>query len=255
MRIDGALGLLPVGRQAFRSRWLIRAGIILSAAFHGIAILAMFAHGQHSSDVVNGGFLKVIPVELVAASDEAPRTDAAPQKASISPPAKAAAPVSPDQAAPQFEMHMFSKTLPKPLARQAKLAPFQSLGEPRDQQHAEAESEYADSRSTTNGDSVKALFNPDAVRKQIARCWRLIPGDQKTHVSVSLVLTIAGAIEEPPQTTIPTGEGTAPAILQAIRHAIYTCAPYKLPTDSFNEWHHITLSLDFADTQAGYSDK
>jgi len=65
-------------------------------------------------------------------------------------------------------------------------------------------------------------------------------------VSYELFLNRDGSVAQPPQLTADSAAAAAGdpymrAAAEAARRAIYTCAPYTLPADRYNQWHDVTF--------------
>jgi hypothetical protein len=89
----------------------------------------------------------------------------------------------------------------------------------------------------------------DALRNQIAQCWSPpvgAPHPEQLIVSFELFLNPDGTVAQPPQLmgSSSSGDPFMRAAAEAARRAIYTCAPYKLPTDRYSQWRDITLNFD-----------
>jgi outer membrane biosynthesis protein TonB len=87
----------------------------------------------------------------------------------------------------------------------------------------------------------------DALRSQIQPCWSPpvgAPHPERLVVSFDLFLNPDGSVAQPPQLTGDSETAVArdsfvKAAADAARRAIYTCAPYKLPADRYQEWREI----------------
>lgn len=92
----------------------------------------------------------------------------------------------------------------------------------------------------------------DALRNQIAQCWSPpvgAPHPDQLIVSFELYLNPDGSVAQPPQlagssVAAASGDPFMRAAAEAARRAIYTCAPYRLPADRYNQWRDITLNFD-----------
>jgi outer membrane biosynthesis protein TonB len=88
----------------------------------------------------------------------------------------------------------------------------------------------------------------DALRSQIQPCWSPpvgAPHPERLVVTFHLFLNPDGSVAQPPQLTGDSESEVArdpffQAAAEAARRAIYTCAPYKLPADQYQEWREIT---------------
>jgi outer membrane biosynthesis protein TonB len=92
----------------------------------------------------------------------------------------------------------------------------------------------------------------DALRSQIQPCWNPpvgAPHPERLIVSFDLVLNPDGSVAQPPQltgdsTTAAHRDSFVEAAAEAARRAIYTCAPYKLPADRYQEWRESVFTFD-----------
>jgi len=87
----------------------------------------------------------------------------------------------------------------------------------------------------------------DALRSQVQPCWSPpvgAPHPERLVVSFDLFLNSDGSVAQPPQLTADSQTAVArdpfvKAAADAARRAIYTCSPYKLPADRYQEWREI----------------
>jgi outer membrane biosynthesis protein TonB len=87
----------------------------------------------------------------------------------------------------------------------------------------------------------------DALRSQIQPCWSPpvgAPHPERLVVSFDLFLNPDGSVAQPPQLTGDSASAASrdpfvQAAAEAARRAIYTCAPFKLPADRYQEWREI----------------
>jgi hypothetical protein len=68
-------------------------------------------------------------------------------------------------------------------------------------------------------------------------------------VQFDMFLKPDGSVAQPPQLSAESESAAAHdsftrAAAEAALRAIYTCAPYKLPADRYNQWQEITLNFD-----------
>jgi outer membrane biosynthesis protein TonB len=92
----------------------------------------------------------------------------------------------------------------------------------------------------------------DSLRNQIQQCWSPpvgAPHPEELVVQFDLFLKPDGSVAQPPQLSAESESAAAHdsftrAAAEAARRAIYTCAPYKLPADRYNQWQEITLNFD-----------
>ena len=92
----------------------------------------------------------------------------------------------------------------------------------------------------------------DALRSQIERCWSPpvgAPHPERLAVSFHLYFNPDGSVAQPPQLTGDSASAASrdpfvQAAAEAARRAIYTCAPYRLPADRYEEWRDTTFNFD-----------
>jgi hypothetical protein len=246
-------------KSHFRIRRLIakmissRPGATASLAMH-ICILAAIMPWTHMAHERNGKKPFAIPVELVTIAD---RTNIAPmveedenfpEKAQEIP----APPTPPKivELAPALDAKLLP--VPKPLTTQPKreIADIAndttSLEEHQSPSSGPKSARIGDQDIKGAGAQTTMTMNlPDALRNQIARCWRPPPGppDPGQTATFKLVLNPDGSVARPPQVsdTTATGDPTKSVEAEAVRRAIYTCAPYSLPVRRYKEWRVTTL--------------
>lgn len=129
----------------------------------------------------------------------------------------------------------------KVLALLNKVAPSQQAGAPN----------ASPAARTVRGIGAQTAMTADlqdALRSQIRPCWNLTvagaPHPDRLIVSFDLFLNPDGSVAQPPQLTADsltaaTHDPFVKAAADAARRAIYTCAPYKLPADRYQEWREI----------------
>ncbi len=92
----------------------------------------------------------------------------------------------------------------------------------------------------------------DALRSEIAPCWSPpvdAPDPSDLIVEFELFLNPDGSVARPPQLAASSAAAAANnsytrAAAEAARRAIYTCAPYKLPANQYNQWRDIEIQFD-----------
>ena len=92
----------------------------------------------------------------------------------------------------------------------------------------------------------------DALRSEIAPCWSPpvdAPNPSDLVVEFELFLNPDGSVARPPQLAASSAAAAANnsytrAAAEAARRAIYTCAPYKLPANQYNQWRDIEIQFD-----------
>ena len=92
----------------------------------------------------------------------------------------------------------------------------------------------------------------DVLRNLIARC---LIRSNTTHSRAGVVITFEiylnkdGSVAQPPLLKRgPTDKTDDDANRDsgAVRRAIYTCAPYHLPTTKYDDWQHSEIAFDLA---------
>jgi len=236
MRIEGSSGLLVNVRQRRAGGFWNCCTFAIALTLHLVVIAVALIQSERKSPPSPSHIPTTIAVEVVNAAEASPKQAAAPTMASAprsSSPLDGRASVSSPQAA-TLESAIAAGEVDSAQKKQAQ------EGGSKDGMNGQS---AAASNSAVITDAKSASAAPPAFRTQIQRCWQRIPGLEGSPVTVSLVLNVSGAIEEPPEITISDGSSIANAALDAVRYAIYTCAPYNLPASSFDSWHHITFSL------------
>ncbi|HEY3777047.1 MAG TPA: cell envelope integrity protein TolA [Rhizomicrobium sp.] len=82
----------------------------------------------------------------------------------------------------------------------------------------------------------------DALRSQIQPCWSPpvgAPHPERLVVTFDLFLNPDGSVARPPQLLASSSDPYFNAAKEAALRAIYTCAPYKLPADRYEQWREI----------------
>jgi len=80
-----------------------------------------------------------------------------------------------------------------------------------------------------------------ALQSQIYRCWSPPVGaPHPVIVDFEVSLNPDGSVARSPQLLENSGDPYFRAAAEAARRAIYTCAPYHLPPDRYNEWREIS---------------
>lgn len=238
-----AARLVSARDAVFESRWAAalarspQGGLVGSVTLHAVVILAFLIHWpSHSS----GDLQSFVPVELVTIGDETNIAQMVRQQLALPEKDVNAAPAAPSaapEATPTFEMKLFpqkpSEAGPKQSTQQgeAKTAAAQPSSAPR-------KALVGDYDIKGKGDAM-TMTAIDALRNQIARCWH--PPANATLV-VDLSLSRDGSIARPP---LPrAGQPGQHEAEEALRYAIYTCAPYVLPAERYESWRDVTLTFD-----------
>lgn len=92
----------------------------------------------------------------------------------------------------------------------------------------------------------------DALRSEIAPCWSPpvgAPDPSDLVVVFEVFLNPDGSVARPPQLAASSAGAATDnpftrAAAEAARRAIYTCAPYKLPANQYNQWQDIEIQFD-----------
>lgn len=202
------------------------------------------------------------PVEAPKVSEQTPTPEeAAPPKVEMAPPPPKAEPAPPPEEAPsepvvkQKPAPIAPKLKPKPPAPEKKKAKFDvnnilALLDKKEPSKSATKGRTGERAIKGIGDqSAMTMDLVDALRNEIAQCWSPpvgAPHPEDLIVSFRLYLNPDGSVAQPPQLAAESQGGNAylRAAQEAARRAIYTCAPYKLPADRYNQWRDITLVFD-----------
>ncbi|MGH6872818.1 MAG: hypothetical protein ACREHE_15050 [Rhizomicrobium sp.] len=251
---------------------------IAAILLHAAVIAATFFTFAHRLDIVTDS-TSTVPVDLITI---APKTNITPQVTEQKAPPKdqqvtpqpdqpvvptpTPAPSQPAEAAPP-KLDAAAKPVPtptpaprakpqpaapdkKPSADQALAALLNKLTAPA----ATPKNIKVGSR-TINGVGDMNQMNADlkaALQGEIAQCWSPpvgAPHPERLIVDFELFLNKDGSVAQPPQLSADSAAAAAGdpfmrAAVDAARRAIYTCAPYKLPPDRYNDWRDITFTFD-----------
>lgn len=228
-----------------RSRLLcVVASILFHLAIFLLLVIDWSGFGGHESHDLPS----VVPVELVTVGDE---TNMAAMTSRLQPPTpsvqhgEAAASTKPETT-PSFEMKLFpTKPSDQPKAATPKTGEADSKpdGKPASRPKDAKVGDY-DIAKVGQGTAMTMSVS-DFLRNQIALCWRRAGNAEPEVVVFELYLDGSGAIERPPALIEPSAQTpSAIAAAESVRHAIYTCAPYRLPAERYQQWHQITLTFD-----------
>lgn len=239
--------------RALEKRWMVALGrsrslcVAVSILFHVTIVLLFLIRfpslvGRHDDELPS-----VVPVDLVTIGDETNMAAMASHQVPF--------PASNQQVeltatnkkdgAPGLEMRLFPtepSEQPKPAAQMEEGA------------EANGGAQQSSLRNATVGDydidkvgagTAMTMSVSDYLRNQIALCWRRARNTGSDIVVFELYLDGSGSIERPPRLIEPTMQ-TSDSIMAAesVRQAIYTCAPYRLPTNRYQEWRQTTLTFD-----------
>jgi len=248
------------------------AGLAASLLLHGAVVAGTLFTFSHTLAIPDES-PPVVPVDLVtvAANVRAmvrPQPHLAPTP---TPPVPKAAPApTPPQAEPAEEKPKETAAEPVPTPRpilRLKVKPEEPPKEKEDksafdldralallnkvapQQQASAPNAPSATR-TVRGIGAQTAMTADlqdALRSQIQPCWSPpvgAPHPERLIVSFDLFLNPDGSVAQPPQLTADSQTAVVrdpfvKAAADAARRAIYTCAPFKLPADRYQEWREI----------------
>ena len=223
---------MALGKSSHRS-------FATSVALHCVIILGCVISWHLPIHGNSAAVPPIVPVDLVTIVDETDITPMAREQLLLPEKDKNVAPASSaawPEAAPTIEMKLFPETSSKPSSDTKK---SNHQGENSDPAAAPSSAP----RNAIIGDNDIAGFSnaramtmslADALRNQIAQCWHppAIAAGGGQVVSLVLFLDSDGSISRPPQATAAPA-GSDPQNLhageEAVRRAIYTCAPYALP--------------------------
>jgi type IV secretory pathway VirB10-like protein len=228
-----------------------------SLVLHVGIIAVMFFTWTHKLDIVDQA-PPVVPVDLVTLADKTNITPMVTQEPK--PPQVMEQPTPPPLPVilqpPKFEVAPAAKPVPvqKPAPKQETfdINNVQAMLDKR--QAAAAKNAKVGSRNIKGiGDQSAMTADLRAMlQSEIYRCWSPpvgAPHPEKLIVSYELFLNRDGSVAQPPQLTADSSSAATSdpymrAAAEAARRAIYTCAPYKLPADRYNQWHDVTFVFD-----------
>lgn len=238
--------------MAGSQRWSSVGSLVL----HGVVILACLINWHLDFRSKTSAIPPLVPVELVTIAEE---TDITPMvREQLSEPKKdrnvaPAAPAAPPETAPSFEMKLFPPP-PAPPASNSKKSnqKGESTTATAEPSSAPRKAVVGDHDVVGFGDQTAMTMSLiDALRNQIAQCWHPPPiaAGGGTAVSFELFLDRDGSVSRPPHAAGPAASAHSEqqglhAAEEAVRRAIYTCAPYALPSQHFAEWQNLTLTFD-----------
>ena len=176
-------------------------------------------------------------------AEEAPKEAAEPIAAPIPRPIVKHQPKPEEK--PQEKEEKKSFDVDKVLALLNKVAPSQQAAAP----HAQS---AARTQRGIGAQTAMTADLEDALKSQIERCWSPpvgAPHPERLVVSFHLYFAPDGSVAQPPQLTGDSESAVSrdpfmQAAVEAGRRAIYTCAPYRLPTDRYQEWRETTFTFD-----------
>jgi hypothetical protein len=226
--------------------------MLVSAAMHLLVILGSLITWSHFFHSASEGIPPIVPVELVSLGEETNIAPMTREDLTLPEADKSIPPAPPPADAPKFEMKLFpKKTQPDPQpARKAfdRSGTNTTLPENMQPSRGPKDARLGDQDIKGFGDQNAMTMNlPDYLRNQILHCWHPIAGRPGEPVlSFELFFNPDGSVSQPPRlaSTAPMANPDFLVIAESIRHAIYTCAPYRLPASRYSEWRNITLTFD-----------
>ena len=229
-------------------------GLVGSLALHAGIIAVTFFTWTHRLDIIDQS-PPVVPVDLVTVADKTnvtPMVKDEPQPIveQLTPPPMPVSMQPPKfEVAPAPKAALVQRPAPKP-----EVFDISNIKAMLDKRQAAVKNAKVGSRnvkgigdqSAMTADLVTALYN------QIRPCWSPpvgAPHPERLIVSYELFLNRDGSVAQPPQLTVDSLAAAASdpymrAAAEAARRAIYTCAPYKLPADRYNQWHDVAFIFD-----------
>ena len=230
-------------------------GLVGSLALHAGIVAVTFFTWSHRLDIVDQS-PPVVPVDLVTLADE---TNVAPMMKKELPPIVeqlTPPPLPVSLQPPKFEVAPEAKPAPVQTP-----APSEEAFDINNIQAMLAKRQAAAAKNVKLGSrNVKGVGDQSAMtadlramlQSEIYRCWSPpvgAPHPEKLIVSYELFLNRDGSVAQPPQLTADSAAAAASdpymrASAEAARRAIYTCAPYNLPADRYNQWHNVTFVFD-----------
>lgn len=243
-------GLVDIGPSIAARHWSQVRGAILALLAHA-GLIALIVHFSLDWHQTAQALPRSLPVELVTIADKTGIAPTAEEitstKGQVPQPPQAISPAAtilqPDAAA--------EPTKPSALIIMATPATADRDNLPDDARSAltaaPRNTQLADRTiKGTSATNAATLNFADALRAQIKPCWALPGGlshPEDLAVDFDLVLNPDGSVAQPPQLTADSAsrvnDPRARAAAEAARHAIYTCAPYKLPPARYVQWHEI----------------
>jgi outer membrane biosynthesis protein TonB len=236
-------------------------GVVISTLLHGAIFAALLLHFH--PDFTTPEESHAVPVDLVTIADktnvtaQAPPTPPQPEKLDI--------PIPPAEPPPTPQMQDVEPApvppVPKFEVQKEKPPPVEKPVEKPAQKNNAADFNALLNKLTTPDKPVKnAKAGPrviqgvgagnamtasivDALRSQIRPCWSLQsypPNPADLVVDFDLSLKPDGSIAQLHSDAKTSGNPYTRASAEAAERAIVSCAPYKLPADSYNTWREIS---------------
>jgi hypothetical protein len=228
-------------------------GLVGSLVLHAGIIAVTFFTWSHRLDIVDLAS-PVVPVDLVTIGDQ---TNVAPMVKEEPKPIEeqiTAPSLTEPMLPPKFEVAPEAKPVPaaKPTPEKFDINNIQAMLDKR--QAAVSKNAKAGPRNV-KGIGDQSAMTADLrtmLQSEIYRCWSPpvgAPRPEKLIVAYELFLNRDGSVAQPPQLTADSavaaaGDPYMRAAAEAARRAIYTCAPYTLPANRYNQWHDVTFVFD-----------
>ncbi|HTQ15283.1 MAG TPA: hypothetical protein VMH86_15535 [Rhizomicrobium sp.] len=251
------------------------AGWIVAILLHAALIAAAFLSFAHRLDIVDQS-TPVVPVDLVTLGaktnvipqqkqQKAPprEQDVAPQPQQIQlptpAPAQAAEPAPPDlnkapAKAPPAPSPAARPQAPQPDKAKVEDQGFSALLNKLTAPPAAQKNVKVGSRTIAGIGQMNQMTADlqSLLQSEIRECWSPpvgAPHPERLIVNFELFLNKDGSVAQPPQLAADSqaaaaGDPYMRAAVDAARRAIYTCAPYKLPADRFEQWRDITFTFN-----------
>jgi len=252
-------------------------GLIGSLALHGLVIAGMMFTFTHKLDIIDES-APVVPVDLVTL---AAKTNVMPSARVIPKvtPAPAPEPPSPPQteqaAAPKEEPEPAPTPTPAPAEPIVKAPPpptvlkvrHKEAAKPNEKKSfdvdnvlallnkvapAEKQSNARAADRTVRGIGTETAMTADLqsmLISMIKPCWSPpvgAPHPEDLIVELSVSFNPDGTVARPPQLVDQSSAGSPyyRAAAEAARRALYTCQPFKLPADQYDQWRETTVTFD-----------
>jgi hypothetical protein len=239
--------------SALQARWMEDLGksrsrcVVISLLLHLMIVILVSMRFTLGQQVISTEPPSVVPVELVEISDVTNMMAMSSQQQVFSPSEhRVDAPAPKSEATVGIEMRLFPHQ--PTLLSKSNTADGEGSSESPDQQPPSSlrNAKYSahDIRNVGKANAMTMSVS-DFLRNQILQCWKSTKAFSSRAVTFELYLDGSGSIERPPR-LIETAEQTSEdvVIAETVRQAIYTCAPYKLPNERFQEWHRTVLKFD-----------
>ncbi len=226
-----------------------------SLVLHAGIIAVTFFTWSHKLDIMDQAS-PVVPVDLVTVGD---KTDIAPmvkeEPKPIEEQIQITAPPLENLQPPKFEVAPDVKPVPAPKPPpKREVFDINNIQAMLNKRQAAAPKNARVGPQNVKGIGEQSAMTADLkamLQSEIFRCWSPpvgTPHPENLIVSFKLFLNRDGSIAQPPQLSADSAAAAAGdpymrAAAEAARRAIYTCAPYRLPADRYNQWHDIDFTF------------